>query len=116
MTGRRRVNTDVNHRRPAGTVAPAGRTITMTTSKKRRLACGIGATLAGAAAFAALTGSAASANSDVTTPTGITVPADPAGAPTVFLASLEGRNEVSAGAQVGQALETIGIRDNTLTS
>jgi len=87
----------------------------MTTSKKRRLACGIGATLAGAAAFAALTGSAASANSDVTTPTGITVPADPAGAPTVFLASLEGRNEVSAGAQVGQALETIGIRDNTLT-
>ncbi len=87
----------------------------MTTSKKRRLACGIGATLAGAAAFAALTGSAASANSDVTPPTGITVPADPAGAPTVFLASLEGRNEVSAGAQVGQALETIGIRDNTLT-
>jgi len=91
----------------------SGRT-TMTNSTRRRLACGIGAAFAAAVAFGTLAISAASAASDVTPP-GITVPADSAGAPAVLVASLEGRNEVTAGAPQGQALELIGIQGNTLS-
>jgi hypothetical protein len=87
----------------------------MTSSTKRRVARGIGAALAAAAASATLAVSGASANSDVTPPAGITVPADSTGAPAVLVASLEGRNEVTAGAPDGQALELIGIQGNTLT-
>jgi CHRD domain/Protein of unknown function (DUF3455) len=81
---------------------------------KRRLASGIGAAFAAAVAFGTLAISAASAASDVTPP-GITVPGDSAGAPATLVASLEGRNEVTAGAPVGQALELIGIQGNTLS-
>ena len=87
----------------------------MTSSTKRRLARGIGAAFAAAVTFTTLGVSTASANSDVTPPTGITVAGDPAGAPAVLVASLEGRNEVTAGAVAGQALELIGIQGNTLT-
>jgi hypothetical protein len=80
---------------------------------KRRLAGGIGAAFAGAVAFGTLSISAASAASDVTPP-GITVPGS-AGAPAVLVASLEGRNEVTAGAVDGQALELIGIQGDTLS-
>ena len=81
------------------------------TSSKRLLGCAIGA----AFAFATVSSSAASANSDVKPPTGITVPAGATAAPAVLFASLEGRNEVTAGAPQGQALELIGIHDNTLS-
>jgi CHRD domain/Protein of unknown function (DUF3455) len=81
---------------------------------KRRLARGIGAAFATAVAFGTLPISAASAASDVTPP-GITVPGDSAGAPAVLVASLEGRNEVTAGAVDGQALELIGIQGDTLS-
>src|SRR6266542_6294587 len=93
----------------------SGRTITMTSSTKRRLAWRIGAVLAAAAASATLPISAASANSDVTPPAGITVPGNATGAPAVLVASLEGRNEVNPGAPQGQALELIGIQGNTLS-
>ena len=43
------------------------------------------------------------------------MPADTTAAPAVLLASLEGRNEVTAGAPQGQALALIGLHDNTLT-
>jgi hypothetical protein len=43
------------------------------------------------------------------------VPADPSEAPAVLIASLEGRNEVTAGAAHGQALELLGLDGNTLT-
>ncbi|HEY6748937.1 MAG TPA: CHRD domain-containing protein [Mycobacteriales bacterium] len=81
---------------------------------KRRLAWGMGAAFTAAVAVGALGSNAASAASDVTPP-GITVPGDSAGAPAVLVASLEGRNEVAAGAVTGQALELIGIRGNTLS-
>jgi hypothetical protein len=90
----------------------------MTSSTRRRLVRGIGAALAviaAAATSAALSVSVASADSDVIPPAGITVPADPTRADTVLLASLEGRNEVTAGAPVGQALELIGIQGDTLS-
>jgi hypothetical protein len=87
----------------------------MTSSTKRRLACGIGAALAAAAASTTFAVSAASASSDVTPLAGITVPGNSTGAPAVLIASLEGRNEVAGGAQTGQALEVIGIQGNTLT-
>jgi hypothetical protein len=90
----------------------------MNSSTKRRLARGIGAALAATAAAAmsaTLAITAASADSDVTPPAGITVPADSTRAPAVLVASLEGRNEVTAGAPQGQALELIGIQDNTLS-
>jgi hypothetical protein len=86
----------------------------MTNSTRRRLACGIGAAFAAAVAFGTLAISAASAASDVTPP-GITVAGDSAGAPATLVASLEGRNEVTAGAVDGQALELIGIQGNTLS-
>jgi len=86
----------------------------MSSSTKRRVAYGIGAVLA-AAASATLATSAASADSDVTPPAGITVPADSTGAPAILVASLEGRNEVTAGAASGQALGLIGIQGNTLS-
>jgi hypothetical protein len=85
------------------------------TSRKRLLGGAIGAAFAAAGAFASVASSAASANSDGTPPAGITVPGDATAAPVVLVASLEGRNEVTAGAPVGQALELIGIHDNTLT-
>ncbi len=87
----------------------------MTSSTKRRLAWRIGAVFAAAAASATLAIGAASANSDVTPPAGITVPGDATGAPAVLVASLEGRNEVTAGATHGQALELIGLQGNTLS-
>ncbi len=87
----------------------------MTSSTKRRLAWRIGAVLAAAAASGTLGISAASANSDVTPPAGITVPGDPTAAPAVLVASLEGRNEVTGGATDGQALELIGLQGNTLS-
>jgi hypothetical protein len=85
------------------------------TMTKRRLACGIGAALAAAAALTTLAGSAVSANSDVTPPAGITVPAHPSGVPASLVASLEGRNEVTGGAPEGRALGLFGIHDNKLT-
>jgi hypothetical protein len=87
----------------------------VTSSTKHRLARGIGAVLAAAAASATLAVSAASANADVTPPAGITVPGDAAAAPAVLIASLEGRNEVTGGASAGQALELIGLQGNTLS-
>ncbi len=87
----------------------------MTSSTRRRLAGGIGAGIAAAAALGTLAISAASANSDVTPPAGITVPGNSAGAPATLVASLEGRNEVNPGAPQGQALELIGIQGNTLS-
>jgi hypothetical protein len=87
----------------------------MTSSTKHRLARGIGAALAAAAAAATLSISAASANSDGTSLEGITVPGGATGAPAVLIASLEGRNEVTAGPTAGQALELIGLQGNTLS-
>ena len=87
----------------------------MTSSTKRRLAWRIGAVLGAAAASATLAASAASANSDVTSPARITVPGNAAAAPAVLIASLEGRNEVASGATAGQALELIGLQGNTLS-
>src|SRR4029450_10850260 len=76
---------------------------------------GVGAALAAAVTVATLGSGAASANSDVTPPAGITVPADATRAPAVVVARLEGRNELTGGAPEGQALELIGIQDTTLT-
>jgi hypothetical protein len=87
---------------------------TMTSSTKRRWFHGVGAVLATVAVSATLAVTAAAA-SDATPPAGITVPGDPTGAPAVLIASLEGRNEPTGGATAGQALELIGIQDNTLT-
>jgi CHRD domain/Protein of unknown function (DUF3455) len=81
---------------------------------KRRLACGIGAGIAAAAALGTLAISAASATSELTPP-GITVPGNSTAAPATLIASLEGRNEVTAGAPQGQGLELIGIQGNTLS-
>jgi CHRD domain/Protein of unknown function (DUF3455) len=87
----------------------------MTSSTKRRLAWRIGGVLGAAAASATLAAGAASANSNVTPLAGITVPGDAAAAPAVLVASLEGRNEVTAGATHGQALELIGLQGHTLS-
>jgi CHRD domain/Protein of unknown function (DUF3455) len=87
----------------------------MISSTKRRLAWRIGAVLAAAAASATLAAGAASASSNVTPLAGITVPGNAAAAPAVLIASLEGRNEVTAGATAGQALELIGIQGSTLS-
>jgi len=87
----------------------------MISSTKRRLAAGIGAGIAAAAAFGTLGISAASASSDLAPSAGITVPGGAARAPATLVASLEGRNEVTAGAPAGQALELIGIQGNTLS-
>ena len=86
----------------------------MTTSK-RLLGGALGAAFAAVGAFVAVASSTASANPAVTPPAGITVPADTTAAPVMLVASLEGRNEVAAGAPVGQALALIGIHDSTLT-
>jgi CHRD domain/Protein of unknown function (DUF3455) len=101
--------------RPAHTASAEIRKDNHMTSSKRLLGCAIGAAFAASGAFAIVASSAASANSDVTPPAGITVPGGTTAAPTVLVASLEGRNEVAAGAPTGQALELIGIHDNTLT-
>ena len=84
----------------------------MISTTKRRLARGIGAGLAAAAALGTLGVTAASAS---TTPEGITVPGSTTAAPATLIASLEGRNEVTAGSATGQALELIGISGNTLS-
>jgi CHRD domain/Protein of unknown function (DUF3455) len=85
------------------------------TSSKRRLGCAIGAAFAAAGAFATVASRAASANSDVTPPAGITVPAVPTAVPVGLVASLVGRNEVTVGAPVGQALALFGLNGNMLT-
>src|SRR5215471_1406036 len=95
--------------------AETERTISMTSSTKRRLAWRIGAVLAAAAASATLAASAASASSEVTSSAGITVPGNTTAAPATLVASLEGRNEVADGAPAGQALELIGLQGNTLS-
>ena len=87
----------------------------MISSTKRRLAAGIGAGLAAAAAFGTLGISAASASTDLAPLAGITVPGGAAGAPATLVASLEGRNEVTGGAPAGQALELIGLQGSTLS-
>jgi hypothetical protein len=87
----------------------------MSSSTKRRLARGLGAALAATAASATLAIGAAGASTQVTPLAGITVPGDPAAAPAVLVASLEGRNEVTLGDPDGQALELIGIEGNTLS-
>src|SRR5262249_58404349 len=75
----------------------SGRTLSMISSTKRRLAAGIGAGIAAAAAFGTLGISAASASSDPAPLAGITVPGDATAAPATLVASLEGRNEGTAG-------------------
>lgn len=87
----------------------------MISRTKRRLAGGIGAGLTAAVAFGTLGISAASASSDPAPLAGITVPGDATAAPATLVASLEGRNEVAAGAPAGQALELIGIQGSTLS-
>ena len=86
---------------------------------KRRVARGIGVAIAVAGAVAGavatLAVSAASASSGGTAQAGLTVPADSTGAPAVLFASLEGRNELTAGDPDGQALALIGIQGTTLT-
>jgi hypothetical protein len=84
------------------------------TSKKRRLAYGMGAAVAAVAAFSTLASTSASASSGGPS-AGITVPPITTGAPATIVASLEGRNEVTPGAPQGQALELIGVHDNTLS-
>ena len=81
-------------------------------SSTRRLGAALGVALA---ATGVLAGVASSAGANPATPAGLTVPADTTSAPAVLVASLEGRNEVTAGASVGQALELIGIHDDTIT-
>ena len=83
----------------------------MISISKRRVACGIGATLAAATALATIAIGSASAT-EVIPPAGLTVDGA-AGA--AFVASMEGRNEATAGATNGQALELIGIQGNTLS-
>ena len=85
------------------------------TSRKRRLAYGVGAVVAAAAAITTIASSTASAQTNATPLAGLPVPALPNGAPATLIASLEGRNVVTAGAPHGQALELIGIQGNTLT-
>src|SRR6187200_2979841 len=85
------------------------------TSKERLLGFAIGAAFAATGAFITVGSNAASANSAVTPPAGITLPADTTAPPAVLFASMEGRNEVTAGAPQGQALALIGLHDNTLT-
>jgi hypothetical protein len=85
------------------------------TSSKRRLGCAIGAAFAATGALAAVASGTASANGYETPLAGIAVPADGSGAPVTLVASMEGRNEVTTGARSGQALELIGVHDNTLT-
>jgi hypothetical protein len=87
----------------------------LTSNAKRRLAAGVAAALAAAVGSVTLAIHGASAGSDPTVPEGINVPAISTGASTALIASLEGRNEATAGSDNGQALELIGIQGNTLT-
>jgi len=84
-------------------------------SSKRLRGYAIGAAIAATGAFATVGSNPVSANSTLTPPAGLTVPADTTAAPAVLIASLEGRNEVTAGAPQGQALALIGLHDNTVT-
>jgi len=72
----------------------------------------MGVAFAAAAAFAALPSNAVSADGGVTPPPGISVPA---AANATLIASLEGRNELTAGAPQGQALALFGFQGDTLT-
>src|SRR5262249_59105441 len=74
-----------------------GRTISMISSTKRRLARGIGAGLAAVAAFGTLGVSAASASSGPAPLAGITLPGGPPPPPPTPSASLEGPNEATPG-------------------
>jgi hypothetical protein len=85
------------------------------TSPKWRKAYGISTTIAAVVTVSTLATGTASANSDARPTAGITVPAEPTAAPDMLVASLEGRNEVTAGALVGQALALIGLQGNTVT-
>jgi len=87
----------------------------MTSNTTRRTVHGIGAAITAGVAFGTLGIGAASANSDVTQLAGITVPGNATAAPATLVASLEGRNEVTSGDPVGQALELIGIQGDTLS-
>lgn len=87
----------------------------MVCSTRRSVACGIGAGIAAMTVLGTVAISAASANTGVITPAGISVPGDAAAAPATLVASLEGRNEVPAGAPFGQALELVGIRGDTVS-
>ena len=80
-----------------------------------RLAYRVGAAISAAAAFSMFAITAASADSGVTPPAGITVPGNSTTAPFTIVASLEGRNEVSAAAPQGQAVELIGVQGNTIS-
>src|SRR5262245_41820892 len=84
-------------------------------TKRRRAAYTISTAIAAGVAFGTLGISAASADSDVTPLAGITVPGNATAPPATLVASLEGRNEVTSGSPVGQALELIGIQGNTLS-
>jgi len=85
------------------------------TSRKRLLGYAIGAAFTATGAFASVATRPASADSDARSRAGLTVPADTTAAPVVLLASMEGRNEVTSDPPQGQALELVGIHDNTLT-
>lgn len=87
----------------------------MSGSINRRLARGIGAAVVATAASATLAVGTAGASTQATPLAGITVRGDPTAAPAGFVASLEGRNEVTGGDRVGQALELIGIEGNRLS-
>ena len=82
----------------------------MNSSTRRHLFRGVGAVLAAVAMSATLAVNAASATGGGTHPAGIAVPGESTGAPVVLVASLEGRNELTGGAPVGQALALIGIQ------
>ena len=85
----------------------------MISTTRRRLARAIGAGLAAAAALGTLGVTAASAS---TTPEGITVPGSTTAAPATLIASLEGRNEVTAGSPTGQARSRIALARALLLS
>ncbi len=85
------------------------------TSPKWRLAYGLSTAVAAAVTLSTLAAGTASANGNARPKAGITVSADSTTAPAAFVASLEGRNEVTAGAPHGQALALIGLQGNTLT-
>ena len=85
------------------------------TSRKWRLASGVGTAIAAGVTICALATGTAFANGDARPNTGITVPAAATAAPVGLVASLEGRNEVTAGARHGQGLALFGLDGRTLT-
>src|SRR5579864_754045 len=83
-------------RRPHEVSAEIRKGIIMT-SRKWRLASGVGTAIAAGVTICALATGTAFANGDARPNTGITVPAAATAAPVGLVASLEGRNEVTAG-------------------